>query len=174
MRAPRRTTPPHQAINAAFPPASQAWQVGLRARAEGITGAVHLAVFVEPYLRYVLNGVKTLESRFSKNRCPPYGRVKAGDFMLLKRSGGPVVGSCRVTHVWFFELDAARREEVRARFAEGLCVRDEGFWEARRAAAFASIMEIADVRTFDPFPCKKQDRRGWVILDEQPPQPTLL
>ena len=162
-------------MNPASHPAATNWQAALREWADDYGSSdVHLAIFVEPYLRYVLDGVKTLESRFSKNRCPPYGRVKPGDVLLLKRSGGPVVGVCRVTRVWFYELNAAKRKEVRARFAEGLCARDEGFWNARAEAAFASIMEIADVRMREPFACEKQDRRGWVVLDANPPQPRLL
>src|SRR5215210_2794220 len=61
---------------------------------------IHLAVFVEPFLDYVLDGSKTVESRFSVNRCAPFGKVSPGDMVLLKRAGGPVVGIARVRTVW--------------------------------------------------------------------------
>lgn len=32
---------------------------------------IHLGVFSEPYLTYMLKGEKTIESRFSKNRIAP-------------------------------------------------------------------------------------------------------
>src|SRR5437867_4139305 len=54
--------------------------------------SLHLAVLLEPYLGYVLEGRKTVESRFSAVRCPPYRRVQSGDVVLLKSSGGPVEG----------------------------------------------------------------------------------
>ena len=36
---------------------------------------VHLAVMVEPYLSRVLDGSKTIESRFSRKKIAPWGRV---------------------------------------------------------------------------------------------------
>ena len=72
---------------------------------EGVGCGVHLAIFVEPYLELVLAGKKTIESRFSANRCPPYNAVKKGDLLLLKRSGGPVVGVATVGQVWSYDLD---------------------------------------------------------------------
>src|SRR5271169_6453922 len=67
--------------------------------------AIHLAVFIEPFLGYVLDGTKTVESRFSINRCAPFGKVSQGDVLLLKRAGGPVVGITRVLAVWSYHLD---------------------------------------------------------------------
>src|ERR1700680_4435376 len=65
---------------------------------------IHLAVFVEPFLGYVLDGSKTVESRFSVNRCAPFGKVSRGDVVLLKRAGGAVVGIARVRTVWSYQL----------------------------------------------------------------------
>jgi len=62
---------------------------------------LHLAVFVEPYLQYVLDGKKTVESRFGIHRRPPFGHVSEGDILLLKRSGGPVTGVCLVARFGF-------------------------------------------------------------------------
>jgi hypothetical protein len=52
--------------------------------------AVHLAVFVEPYLQLILEGKKSIESRFSANHCAPYGvgicrRFYDLDFSTWKR-----------------------------------------------------------------------------------------
>src|SRR5580692_1379944 len=66
---------------------------------------LHLAVFIEPYLQYVLEGKKTVESRFGIQRRPPFGHVREGDILLLKRSGGPITGVCLVGQVWFYQLD---------------------------------------------------------------------
>ena len=44
--------------------------------AEGIdwqnAGAIHLAVVNEPHFRFILQGKKTIESRFSMHRAAPY------------------------------------------------------------------------------------------------------
>ena len=65
-------------------------------------GTLHLAILVEPYLQFILEGRKTVESRFSVRRGAPYGTVQRGDVVVLKRSGGPVVGLAQVAHVWFY------------------------------------------------------------------------
>jgi hypothetical protein len=59
---------------------------------EPIPYGIHLAVFIEPYLQFILDGQKTVESRFSANRSAPYQQVGKGDVVLLKRTGGPVMG----------------------------------------------------------------------------------
>jgi len=45
---------------------------------------LHLAIFVEPYLSFILDGRKTVESRFSSVRCAPYKRVLPGDRSLVR------------------------------------------------------------------------------------------
>ena len=69
--------------------------------------SIHLAVFVEPFLQFVLDGRKTVESRFSIHRRPPFGCVRSGDLVLIKESGGPVVAMAEVSNVWYYQLDPA-------------------------------------------------------------------
>ncbi len=125
---------------------------------------LHLAVFVEPYLQYVLEGQKTVESRFSTKRGAPYKRVKEGDIVLLKRAGGPVVGLCEVSYVWCYELDPTSWVEIKSTFEKALCASDPSFWEARESASFATLLQIQHVTVIEPVSCMKRDRRGWVVL----------
>jgi hypothetical protein len=128
------------------------------------TCGIHLAVFVEPFLGYVLDGTKTVESRFSVNRMPPYGKVCKGDIILLKQSSGPVVGLARVQTVWSYHLDEASLRFIRERFADALRIQDSGFWERKNSAAFATLMAIRHVLAFDHVAWEKRDRRGWVVV----------
>lgn len=132
--------------------------------------AIHLAVFVEPYLQYVLEGKKTVESRFSTRRFAPYQQVDAGDVILLKQSGGPIVGICQVSYVWFYQLDPASWQEIQARFAQALCAQDPVFWQQRAHAAFATLMRVRNVAALPAQPVTKRDRRGWVVLHQTPQQ----
>jgi hypothetical protein len=125
---------------------------------------VHLGILVEPYLQFVLEGRKTIESRFSARRCAPYMRVRRGDIVLLKRSGGPVVGICQIAHVWFYRLDPQSWRDIRTEFAQALCAQDPQFWKERESASFATLMRIEHVRSITPLPWTKRDRRGWVVL----------
>jgi len=134
---------------------------------------VHLAIFVEPYLEHVLAGRKTVESRFSIRPQAPYRAVSPGDVLLLKHSGGPVVGLCRVTDAWFYRLDPATWSSIRRDFTEELCAQDPAFWEARARAEYATLLRVGDVRRIPALTCDKRDRRGWVVLRQRNVQATL-
>ena len=125
---------------------------------------IHLAVFVEPFLEYVLDGSKTVESRFSVNRCAPFGKVSEGDAVLLKRASGPVVGIARVRTVWSYELDESSWAVIRNRFAKALRAQDPEFWLRRRGASYATLMLMDQVLALEPVKWEKRDRRGWVVL----------
>src|SRR5262245_51208695 len=91
----------------------EAWRERVQQVLSGTGPRVHLAIFVEPFLDFVLSGKKTVESRFSVNRCPPYEHVSRGDIVLLKRASGPVVGACIVSAVWSYRLDRGSWAEIR-------------------------------------------------------------
>lgn len=127
--------------------------------------AFHLAIFQPPFLDYVLEGRKTVESRFSSVLCPPHGRVNKGDLLLLKDSGGPIVGCCIVSKVWFYELDPDTVSDLKLSFTEALCAQDPDFWTSREKAKYASLMRVKKPTRLDPIFCDKKDRRGWVMLN---------
>jgi len=126
--------------------------------------SVHLAIFVEPYLKFILEGKKTVESRFNSHRSAPYQKVQVGDILLLKRSGGPVVGLCEIANVWFYRLDPESWDTIKNEFAQDLCVQDPSFWEKRQHASYATLMRIRHVCPIAPAKFTKYDRRGWVLL----------
>lgn len=125
---------------------------------------IHLGVFVEPYLSYIIDGKKTVESRFGIKKQPPYNRVSPNDIVLLKHSGGPVIGLCMISDVWFYQLDKESWGTLRKEFSIALCAQDPEFWQQRKHASFATLMQIESVIQFSPVNFSKADRRGWVVL----------
>lgn len=131
---------------------------------------LHLAVFVEPYLQYILEGKKTVESRFSQKRISPYGKVNEHDIILLKKSGGPIWGLCQISNIWYYHLHPKSWKEIRSEFSEMLCAQDPEFWTQRKAAEFATLMGLKNVIKIQPINFPKNDRRGWVVLKSGVPQ----
>lgn len=129
---------------------------------------IHLAIFVEPYLGLLLEGKKTVESRFSINRHPPFERVKTGDILIVKKAGGPVCGICKVANVWFYRLNPRTWPEIE-RHAEALCMDGSSFWEKKKAASFATLMQVEDVLRVEEFAIYKEDPRSWVVIRPTPP-----
>ena len=125
---------------------------------------IHLAIFVEPFLRFILDGKKTVDSRFSVHLRPPHRRVHKGDVILLKKSGGAVVGVCQVTAVWFYRLDPASWQTILTEFSQAMCADGSAFWRQRRQASFVTLMKLTRVARLESIECDKRDRRSWVVL----------
>jgi hypothetical protein len=127
---------------------------------------LHLAVMVEPFLRFMLEGRKTVESRFSVKRSPPFNRVHRGDVIMLKKAGGPVVGICMASESWFYQLDSQSWTTIKQEFASYICAQDPKFWEEREGASFATLIKVTHVRNIQAIKVEKRDRRGWVVIPQ--------
>lgn len=146
----------------------EAWHTAIAPAVDGreAGASLHLAVLVEPYLTYLLDGRKTVESRFSTRAIPPFGRVLPGDVVLLKAASGPVLATCTVEAVWSYRMNRESWDEMRDRFGRALCA--EGtFWTDRRHANYATLLRVANVVQLPPIAVPKRDRRGWVVLKDR-------
>ena len=139
-----------------------------QAELRGPTG-LHLGVFTGPYLDLILQGEKTIESRFGVQRCAPHGRVAVGDILLLKAASGPIRGVCRIAETWFFDLTRTPLSDVRRRFGAAICAVDDAFWVERADARLVTLMRVERAIPISPVHVAKKDRRGWVTLREQAP-----
>lgn len=127
---------------------------------------VHLAVMSEPFLSFVLAGTKTVESRFSNKRIPPYQCALSNDIILLKEVGGPVVATCLISQTWYFD-HPTRDQMVELKEHFGKLLRDDvpGFWDRRIDSSYISLLEVEHVSLLSqPISCPKKDRRGWVTI----------
>jgi hypothetical protein len=124
---------------------------------------IHIAIFVEPFLSMVLSGEKTIESRFSRKRCAPYGVIGDGDVILLKEVAGPICGIALARRTWCHDLISIPIGRIRDRFGAGIRA-DEAFWASRADALYATLIELDAVASIAPVSCDKRDRRGWVSL----------
>ena len=138
------------------------WMRKLRCMSDTI--GVHLAIFNEPYLSFIQNGRKTIESRFSKNNIAPYNRVAKGEIVLLKRTGGPIVGLCVVSKVWYYQIDPGTIDIIRHKFGAGICPADSSFWNSKSESSYCSLIWIDQYTSIDDMVFYKRDRRGWVVL----------
>jgi hypothetical protein len=124
---------------------------------------IHVAIFCEPFLSLVLSGKKTIESRFSRNRCAPYGVIGDGDIILIKEVAGPICGVTLARRSWSYDLLTQPIEQIRNRFGSGICA-DDGFWMSRAGALYATLIELDVTAAIPPVRYDKRDRRGWISL----------
>ena len=143
------------------------WIKKIKACKEKDSGGIHLGIFIEPYLQYILEGKKTVESRFSINHCPPHGRVFPGDILLLKKSSGPILGLCEVTDVSYYELNEKKLSDIREKFSLALCAKEQEFWTQRKNKKHVTLMEIRKPVRITPMNINKKGMQGWVILRQK-------
>jgi len=124
---------------------------------------IHVAIFAEPYLSLIVSGRKTVESRFSRNRCAPYGEIGNGDIILIKEVAGPICGVALAKRTWYYDLATEPIARIKERFGAGICADDE-FWSSRAGALFATLIELDATTSIAPIRFDKRDRRGWVSL----------
>lgn len=136
--------------------------LSLASRPSSVIG-LHLAVFSRPFLSLILDGRKTIESRFSRIRCAPFDDVRDQDIILLKEVAGPICGIALAKHAWFYDLAYEPLARIRERYGAAICG-DEEFWQSRRDASYATLIELAEPVSISAVPYEKRDRRGWVTL----------
>jgi ASC-1-like (ASCH) protein len=139
----------------------------------------HLAIFTQPYLNLILSSEKTIESRFSQNKIVPFSKIKTGDKIIMKQSGGLVYGEFTAGKVIFlsenfafFNPQKIKIEgdlSIAKKFSKEICTNaDKDFWQKRKLAKYATLIEIKNLNTYkNPRPCHEKDpkdRRAWIIL----------
>jgi hypothetical protein len=149
------------------------WDLPLSRLARGQAG-LHLAILVEPFCSLLLEGTKTIESRFSRIRCSPYGTLAEGDIVVVKKTGGPVRGAFQAGTVRSYQLTPDRVTELRHRYAAQICAPDDEFWARRADCVYATLVDVTCVRVLPELAFPKKDRRGWVQLTRPSLQETLL
>lgn len=98
---------------------------------------VHIAIMSEPFLSYVFEGRKTIESRFSLNKIAPYDKVKLGDIVSME--AGPIVGCFTISWAKSFDLQKYPITEIAKEYGTQICG-DEVFWSRRSNKRYATLM----------------------------------
>lgn len=129
----------------------------------------HLAVFTKGVIDQILAGQKTIESRFSKFQFAPYKRVRRGDEIFMKESGGKVLGKFLAANVLFFsELNPKKLGDLRREYEAELKV-DKSFWQNKKDAKYATLIFVSQpVPLANPLVLDKHDKRAWVVLSDVP------
>ena len=127
--------------------------------------ATHLAIFTAGEAERIFSGRKKIEGRFSQIKIPPFGKVSAGDRVLIKISGEKVVGEFLVDRILSF--DHPKKEELltlRKKYFTELAFKDD-FWLEHERVNYVTLMFIRSVNKFIVAPqIKKRDLRSWVVL----------
>lgn len=127
------------------------------------SSTLHLGVFNEPCLTYMLDGKKTIESRFSKKRIAPYNNITKDDIVFVKKSGGKIVAYFKIKEVRFYDLESFPASNIRHEFNKYLCVDDE-FWQKKKDSKYATLIFIKELVRLKPFSVQKKGMNTWIKI----------
>lgn len=126
---------------------------------------IHLGVFTEPYLTYMLEGKKTIESRFSKNKILPYNQISKEDIVIVKKSSGDVMAYFTIKELLFLDLSEVYIDEIKSKYNSQLCV-NESFWKMKKNSNYATLIFIDKVVKLKPFHIDKRGMQTWIKLNK--------
>jgi len=126
----------------------------------------HLAILDREAAEAIFDGRKKIEGRFSQIKIPPFGKVSAGDLVLMKLPGGKIVGQFLVEKIVFFDHPTkADIEEIKRKYGKSMAM-PSTFWLEHEKISYVTLMFIKTVTKFIIEPqVKKKDLRGWVVLE---------
>ncbi|TSC86378.1 MAG: hypothetical protein G01um10147_901 [Microgenomates group bacterium Gr01-1014_7] len=126
-----------------------------------------MAIFKGSGGELILTGAKTIESRFSKAKIAPFGRINRGDLVYIKPAGKDIIGQFRVNKVIFFDgLDLSDLSNLRNLYESEIAMGEE-YWKEKDDSRVGTLIFIGESSRFLTAPLKipKKDLRGWVVLD---------
>lgn len=132
----------------------------------------HLAIFSKGTISLIFSGKKTVETRFSQKKIPPFGVVGIGDTVYFKPPGEDVLGQFTVKKVISFEgLNDEDWSFIRLKWGKKLSLgskeEDQLYFNSHNAAKYGTLIFMTNVEQFITSPIKfiKKDLRGWMVLD---------
>ena len=126
----------------------------------------HLAIFKGEAGELILSGQKTIESRFSRVKNPPFGAISTGDLVYIKTSGKEIIGQFRVQKVFFFDgLTPEDIKTIEKQYGSRIKT-DKSYWSDKSNSTYGTLIFIGNSSRFITSPVKfpKKDLRGWVVL----------
>ena len=124
----------------------------------------HLVILKKPYIEAIMDGRKTIESRFIRAKRPPFGCVSSGDRMFLKVSSGPVVAIATAGRVETFEnLTPKKIASIRRTYNKYILGSHE-YWHSKKDSSAGFLVWLESLQSIDPVWINKKDWRAWVVL----------
>ncbi|MGB1124167.1 MAG: ASCH domain-containing protein [Phycisphaeraceae bacterium] len=128
---------------------------------------IHVAILKPGYIQAVLAGRKTIESRLTRTKQPPYGKVMPGERLYLKASGGPFMATAIAGKVRSF-ADMSPEDVLKLRKRYGKAIDgDDAYWDMKRDSKYATLIELKNTEqiTLGP-PYKVAYMKAWYVLEE--------
>ena len=128
--------------------------------------SIHVAILKRPYLKLILDGKKTIESRLTRNSPPPFDTINTGERIFLKASSGPFMATALAGRIeQYRDLQPSGILRLRVKYDRDVCGNDE-YWDMKRDSRFAVFVELRQVEPIEVGPVYPKSMRAWHVVDE--------
>jgi len=121
----------------------------------------------------ILNGEKTIESRWYKNKYSPWDKIKKGDTVYFKNSGEPVTIKTEVFDVLqFSDLTPEKVKEILNKYGarDGLGINEiDNYYQRFKDKNYCLLVFIQNPEKIEPF---EVDKKGfgamcaWIVVED--------
>ena len=118
----------------------------------------------------IINGTKTIESRWYVNKIKPWNSIKVGERVFFKNSGEPITVSTVVSKVLQFEnLDETQFRNIMEEYGDGIQVIEREYDEYYQSKNYCILVFLKDVKQLEkPFNISKKgfgSACAWMCVD---------
>ena len=123
----------------------------------------------------ILDGTKTIESRWYINRIAPWNKIKSGESVYFKESGQPITAKAKVSKVLQFEnLNNESMKEIIDKYGNKIApnTSKETFYEwitTHENKRYCILVFLSDVEKITPFNINKSgfgNSCAWMVLED--------
>ena len=128
----------------------------------------HVAILKRPYLRMILNGRKTVESRLTRSALPPFQAIAPGDRIYFKASSGPFMAYAQAREVVFYE--DLRPADIVAlhQCYNDLVFGEDAYWAFKSEARYGTFVLLEHVLPISVGPRIAPSRGpAWFVLNDE-------
>jgi ASC-1-like (ASCH) protein len=135
----------------------------------------HLAIMKKSWglLPKILNGEKTIESRWYKNKYSPWDKIKKGDTVYFKNSGELVTIKAEVSNVLqFSNLTPKNVKEILNEYGarDGLGIKEiDNYYQKFKDKNYCLLVFIKNPEKIKPFEINKKGfgaMCAWIAIDD--------
>jgi len=121
----------------------------------------------------ILTGEKTIESRWYKNKCSPWGKIKRGDVVYFKNSGEPVTIKAEVSKIiQYLDLTSAKVRWTLQKYGtkDGLGIDEiDKYYQRFKDRKYCLLVFLKNPQKIKPFEIDKTgygNMAAWIAIDD--------
>lgn len=131
----------------------------------------HVAILAKQWkiLEKILDGRKTIETRWYKHRVNPWNNISAGDIIYFKESGDLVCAKADVEKVLQFDnLNKQKIKEIFDKYNSKMCLSnpDKSYFDGRNYCILIFLKNVEKIKPFDIDKTGFGNACAWLTVDE--------